>query len=210
VDTRIVAATNVDLKEAVSKRMFREDLYYRLCGFKLTQLPLNQRKKDIIPLALLFIQKNSQMPFPRLMNCAKKTLESYSWPGNVRELENLICRSLILCDGKEIFESDIMFDDEVVSATEDPKLESVTLANQGDHFQNPSDSVPCSDNQLGNVLMSNLRNELELQNIIAALSIAPTRSAAAEKLGISPRTLRYKINKLRDLGLPVPAAYSRV
>jgi predicted transcriptional regulator len=103
-----------------------------------------------------------------------------------------------------------MFDDEVVSVTEDPKLESVTLANQGDHFQNPSDSVPCSDNQLGNVLMSNLRNELELQNIIAALSIAPTRSAAAEKLGISPRTLRYKINKLRDLGLPVPAAYSRV
>ena len=210
VDTRIVAATNVDLKEAVSKRLFREDLYYRLCGFKLTQLPLSERKKDIIPLALLFIQKNSQKPFPSLMNCAKKTLESYPWPGNVRELENLICRSLILCDGKEIFESDIMFDDEIFSAEDDPKLESATLANQEDRFQNTSDSIPCSDNQLGNVLMSNLRNELELQNIIAALSIAPTRSAAAEKLGISPRTLRYKINKLRDLGLPVPAAYSRV
>jgi two-component system response regulator FlrC len=174
------------------------------------QLPLSERKKDIIPLALLFIQKNSQKPFPSLMNCAKKALESYSWPGNVRELENLICRSLILCDGKKIFESDIMFDDEVHGVTDDPKLESATLANQEDRFQNPSDNVPCSDNQLGNVLMSNLRNELELQNIMAALSIAPTRSAAAEKLGISPRTLRYKINKLRDLGLPVPAAYSRV
>ena len=59
-------------------------------------------------------------------------------------------------------------------------------------------------------LMSNLRNEVELQNIIAALEIAPTRNEAAEKLGISPRTLRYKINKLRDLGMPVPAAYARI
>ena len=211
VDARIVAATNVNLKQAVAARTFREDLYYRLSGFKLTQLPLNQRRKDIAPLALLMIQKHSQRPFPRLAPCAKKLLENYSWPGNVRELENLICRSLIMCDGEDIFASDIMFDDEESqSISEIASGESEVSNNQENYFTNIAENGKGSENRQKSFLMSNLRNEVELQNIIAALEIAPTRSKAAEKLGISPRTLRYKINKLRDLGMPVPAAYARM
>ena len=106
-----MATTNINLKQAVAMRAFREDLYYRLSGFKLTRLPLNQRIKDVAPLALLMIQALKEtISSPRLMR--KKLLEDYSWPGNVRELENLICRSLILCNGKEILESNIMFDEE--------------------------------------------------------------------------------------------------
>ncbi|MBK50805.1 MAG: sigma-54-dependent Fis family transcriptional regulator [Gammaproteobacteria bacterium] len=211
VDARIVAATNINLKQAVALRVFREDLYYRLSGFKLTQLPLNRRRKDIAPLALLMIQKHSKRPFPRLAPCAKELLESYSWPGNVRELENLICRSLILCNGEDIFESDIMFDEEEgQSIPEKYSEESKSFYRQENCTTFTAENVKKSDEPRKNFLMSNLRNEIELQNIIAALEIAPTRNKAAEKLGISPRTLRYKINKLRDLGMPVPAAYARM
>ena len=211
VDARIVAATNVNLKKAVAMRVFREDLYYRLSGFKLTQLPLNQRIKDIVPLALLMVQKHSNKPFPRLASCAKKILESYSWPGNVRELENLICRSLILCNGEEILESDIMFDDEEEQSIPGMACRNFNVSDSQEKFLNDierNDKAPEKPQE--QFLMSNLRNEVELQNIIAALEIAPTRNEAAEKLGISPRTLRYKINKLRDLGMPVPAAYARI
>ncbi len=211
VDARIVAATNINLKQAVAMRAFREDLYYRLSGFKLTQLPLNQRRKDIAPLALLMIQKHSKRPFPRLASCAKKLLENYSWPGNVRELENLICRSLILCNGEEIFKSDIMFDEEEGQSAYDFTCRNPEASRSQEKFVNDvAEDVIAPEKPREHFLMSNLRNELELQNIIAALEIAPTRNEAAEKLGISPRTLRYKINKLRDLGMPVPAAYARI
>ncbi|MBQ85247.1 MAG: sigma-54-dependent Fis family transcriptional regulator [Gammaproteobacteria bacterium] len=211
VDARIVAATNINLKQAVAMRAFREDLYYRLSGFKLTQLPLNQRIKDIAPLALLMIQKHSKKPFPRLSSCAKKLLEDYSWPGNVRELENLICRSLILCNGEEILESDIMFDEEEGQSAPEMTCRNFDVSDSQEIFLNDIEkNNKASELPHERFLMSNLRNEVELQNIIAALKIAPTRNEAAEKLGISPRTLRYKINKLRDLGMPVPAAYARI
>jgi two-component system response regulator FlrC len=142
---------------------------------------------------------------------AKKLLESYSWPGNVRELENLICRSLILCNGEEILESDIMFDEEEVHSISEMTCRNFDVSDSQENYLNDiGENNKASEKPREQFLMSNLRNEVELQNIIAALEIAPTRSEAAEKLGISPRTLRYKINKLRDLGMPVPAAYARI
>ena len=213
VDARIVAATNVNLKQAVSQKLFREDLYYRLSGFRLTQLPLNQRKKDIEALARVLIQKHSARPFPKLSNGAKIALQNYPWPGNVRELENVICRSLIMCDGKQINETDIMFDEEEIT-TRGHESSSSSFNDESTQFEEwgsyPEENQSQSPRPRNDLLISNLRNELEFQNIVAAMAVTPNRSKAAEKLGISPRTLRYKINKLRDLGMPVPAAYARV
>ena len=213
VNARIVAATNVNLKQAVAQKLFREDLYYRLSGFRLTQLPLNQRIKDIEPLAHVLIQKHSSRPFPRISSCAITALQSYPWPGNVRELENVICRALIMCDGAEITQADIVFDegDDPMGATDIFNPTQTEYHNGVEQDRSEQSDMPSGASEpRSDMLISNLRNELEFQNIVAAIAVSPNRSKAAEKLGISPRTLRYKINKLRDLGMPVPAAYARV
>ena len=99
VDVRIVAATNVDLKEAVARGHFREDLYYRLNVFPITLPPLRERRDDIVPLALGMIERfNKEMKknFTGLTPAAADLLTRYSWPGNIRELKNVIERTMIL------------------------------------------------------------------------------------------------------------------
>lgn len=209
LDVRIVTATNVNLKRAVSENLFREDLYYRISGFKLTLLPLCQRKKDIEALAYVLIQKHSSKPFPKLNESARSALMAYSWPGNVRELENLIRRALIMCDGKEIKLEDLLFDeDEEGSAENDNSVDSDVFGKQAAQPHSEDNVYP--PNAGNDMLMSSLRNELEYKNIMAAMAVTENREKAARKLGISPRTLRYKINKLRNLGMAVPTAYARV
>ncbi len=210
LNVRIVTATNVNLKQAVAQKLFREDLYYRLSGFKLTLLPLSQRKKDIEALAYVLIQKHSRKPFPKLKSCAKSVLLSYSWPGNVRELENLICRALIMCDGNEIKQKDILFDEEEGEVAQSGQHSGHEAARHAvSNVRADYDDVDRLERR-DDLLISSLRNELEYQNIMAAMAVSGNREKAAEKLGISPRTLRYKINKLRDLGMAVPTAYARV
>jgi DNA-binding NtrC family response regulator len=105
VNVRVIAATNIDLKEAIKKRKFREDLYYRLSVFPITIPPLRDRREDIPSLADYFIDK-----FCTEMNKKRKKLsaesltllDKYHWPGNVRELENTIERAIILCESKTI------------------------------------------------------------------------------------------------------------
>ena len=105
VDVRVIAATNMNLNELIRKKLFREDLYYRLSVFPITIPPLKERVDDIRPLAEYFINK-----YCREMNKPTKTvtkealglLEKYHWPGNVRELENTIERSIILAETKKI------------------------------------------------------------------------------------------------------------
>lgn len=108
LNVRIIATTNKDLLSQVKKGLFREDLYYRLNVFPIYSHPLAKRKNDIIPLAKFFIKKysNSNQNI-ELSSLAIKKLKEYSWPGNVREMENVIQRSLILCNGSEILEEDI-------------------------------------------------------------------------------------------------------
>ncbi|MDD2483556.1 MAG: sigma 54-interacting transcriptional regulator [Eubacteriales bacterium] len=96
VDVRIIAATNKDLREAIAKKTFREDLFYRLnvIGFQLP--PLRERDEDIIPLAEAFIQKYNEIlgsNVTGINEAAQKALQSYNWPGNIRELENAIERA---------------------------------------------------------------------------------------------------------------------
>jgi len=106
VDVRIIAATNIDLKEAVRQGSFREDLYYRLAVVPIELPPLRDRIEDILPLAQHFIQKyneeNARNVSEQLAPDVLALLEAYSWPGNVRELENTIERAVVIAPGNEI------------------------------------------------------------------------------------------------------------
>jgi len=106
VDVRIIAATNVDLKEAVKQGTFREDLYYRLSVVPIELPPLRDRREDILPLAQHFIQKyneeNGRQVSEHIGPEVLALLEAYSWPGNVRELENAIERAVVIAPGTEV------------------------------------------------------------------------------------------------------------
>jgi len=105
VNVRLIAASNVDLKEATQRKQFREDLFYRLSVFPINIPPLRDRREDVATLVDFFITRYSKE-----LNKSKKSvaaeasslLEKYHWPGNVRELENTIERAIILCEGKRI------------------------------------------------------------------------------------------------------------
>jgi len=105
VNVRLIAASNADLKKAIEKKSFREDLYYRLSVFPLQIPPLRERIEDIPELASYFIEKyctEMKKLKKTISREAMKLLERYHWPGNVRELENTIERAIILCEGKKI------------------------------------------------------------------------------------------------------------
>ncbi len=106
VDVRIIAATNVDLKEAVKNGQFREDLYFRLSVVPLELPPLRQRREDILPLAQHFIRKyseeNGREVSENLSPEVLSLLENYYFPGNVRELENIIERAIVIAPGNEV------------------------------------------------------------------------------------------------------------
>jgi DNA-binding NtrC family response regulator len=105
VDVRIIAATNVDLKQQVREGRFREDLFYRLNVITIDLPPLRQRKEDIPLLASFFLEKYSRendRPVRRLTREALRSLVAHSWPGNVRELENVIERAVVLSTDVEI------------------------------------------------------------------------------------------------------------
>ena len=105
VDIRLVAATNVDLSEAVSAGLFRLDLLYRLNIAQLRLPPLRERPRDILPLAIHFLGVYSQRlkrPVPQLSAAAREALERYSWPGNIREVENVMHFALLVTREQEI------------------------------------------------------------------------------------------------------------
>ena len=106
VDVRIIAATNIELKEAVKQGTFREDLYYRLAVVPIELPPLRDRREDILPLAQHFIEKyneeNGRTVSEHIAPEVLALLEAYSWPGNVRELENAIERAVVIAPSDEV------------------------------------------------------------------------------------------------------------
>jgi DNA-binding NtrC family response regulator len=105
VNVRVIAATNVDLKLAISEKRFREDLYYRLSVFPIQVPPLRERREDVTKLAEYFVQRycnEMSKPIKKLSQEALKLMDHYHWPGNVRELENTVERAVILCEGRYI------------------------------------------------------------------------------------------------------------
>ena len=195
LDVRVLATSNRDMLEVVADGKFREDLYYRLNVFPLHLLPLNQRAGDIIPLAKKILEKHSlsaHRAIPTLHDDAVKKLEGYQWPGNVRELDNVIQRALILQSGDAITENDIHF--EAARRTK-PSLNIVT---------EKSAVEESSDNGSSDSLTGDLKQR-EWNLILGAIKSAKgSRKMTAEKLGISERTLRYKLARMRDAGIAVP------
>ena len=207
LDVRVLATSNRDLKEAVSENLFREDLYYRLNVFPLMWKPLAERPGDIIVLAEHLIERHclkSKEPIAQLSESAKQKLLSHAWPGNVRELDNVIQRALILCDGNSIHQDDV-FIEELLTA--DIKPVATPPHNAPVYQEQPVevnlDTVPQVSEQ------GNYKDELkdkEHRIILETLARCNgKRKEVAETLGISPRTLRYKLAQMRDLGIALPA-----
>tara|TARA_Y200000002_G_scaffold8759_1_gene7268 strand:- start:571 stop:1908 length:1338 start_codon:yes stop_codon:yes gene_type:complete len=185
LNVRVIATSNRDLRKAVDAGEFREDLYYRLNVFPIEWRPLCERPGDIVPLAEHLVQRHASsqgLGTIRLSAAARNKLSQYAWPGNVRELENVVQRALILCENKEIDATDLMIDEDM----------SAPLEAAQEHVE---------DSKLG----SELRYQ-EHQIILDTLvSCNGKRKDVAEKLGISPRTLRYKLARMREDGIEVPA-----
>nr|WP_319527583.1 sigma-54 dependent transcriptional regulator [Pseudomonas laurentiana] len=195
LDIRVVATTNRDLAGEVAAGRFREDLYYRLSVFPLAWRPLRERSADILPLAerLLARHVNKMKHAPvKLSPGAQSCLQEYPWPGNVRELDNAIQRALILQQGGVIEAEDFCLAG-VLPALAPASVEPQALA-------------PSLPEQEVNGLGDDLRRH-EFQMIIDTLRAERgRRKEAAERLGISPRTLRYKLAQMRDAGVDVEAS----
>ncbi len=185
LDVRVIATSNRDLKDAVQEGIFREDLYYRLNVFPLTWLPLNERRDDILPLAKHLITRICQKDgnvIPEFTAAARSKLLAYGWPGNVRELDNVIQRALILQSDRCIDANDLLIDN-----FEPPKLPTQALESS-------------KDDKLGSELKFQ-EHQIILDTLHACRG---SRKDVAERLGISPRTLRYKIARMRDSGIQIP------
>ena len=183
LDVRVLATTNRNLREEVAAGRFREDLYYRLNVFPLYLPPLRERSRDILPLARFLLQRHSasqQMTTPGFTAVAEQRLLSHTWPGNVRELENVVQRALILCGGGEIAPSELCFE---IGPNPSPAPEVL-----------PGPSA----------LNDGLRSVEEQISLDALREGNGSRKSAAERLGISQRTLRYKLARLRDAGIAIP------
>lgn len=192
LDVRVIATTNRRLREEVAAGRFREDLYYRLNVFPLAIAPLRLRRDDVLPLAmqLLTARRRPGEPIPALSAEAAHLLLTYPWPGNVRELDNLLQRALILLSGPVIRPEHIQF--ELANEAAQPSAAAgAALAVSQDAIRSLTGSLVQAERDL---ILDALRTH------------QGSRREAAERLGISPRTLRYKLARLREAGIDVPAA----
>ena len=186
LDVRVLATSNRDLKAVVAAGQFREDLYYRINVFPLTWPALNQRPADILPLARHLLAKHAKalnvLDLPEFDEAACRRLLSHRWPGNVRELDNVVQRALILRAGAVISANDIIID-----------AQDVPLSSDDTEYANEPEG---------------LGEELKAQEHVIILETLAqcqgSRKLVAEKLGISARTLRYKMARMRDMGIQLP------
>jgi two-component system response regulator FlrC len=228
LDVRVVAATNKDLRQAIQQREFREDLYFRISTFRLRIQPLAERPGDIVPLVLQSLARHAKEGVPYTLSAeARDMLLQYSWPGNVRELENVVQRAVVLCNGRTITPVHLMFDEasamnsvpELAPQTPQPLSQPVLqpLPPQAAYEALPSTPMATPEMQAyaaeaveePTALAVNLQHAVkssEQQIIMAALQSTESREEAARKLGISPRTLRYKLAQLRNRGMSLSFA----
>ena len=220
LDIRVVAATNRDLKAAIAQNTFREDLYFRLTAFKLTIPSLRERPKDILPLAEQFLSQQSNGGLPlRLTRAAQVSLEQYRWPGNVRELQNVLVRGMVLANGAPIDVQHLLFDDIGEPDHLAPQARYLTDQQYSAYPAPMADRPAAAPTHLASYAvgtperategLNQVVKHSEWQTIMSALKVTRSREQAAEQLGISPRTLRHKLQKLREQGINVTRAYAR-
>lgn len=176
VDVRIIAAGNRDLSADVAAGRFRADLYWRLAVFPLRTLPLNQRPADILPIAAHWLLHRAAGDglVPWLAPSARDALLAHDWPGNVRELGNALDRALVMCDGPDINARDLVID---------------TLPTR----LAPPASLALPAVAAGSLALPGAVRVAEQDAIARALAGNASRRDAARSLGISERTLRYKL-----------------
>jgi two-component system response regulator FlrC len=186
LNVRVLATTNRLLRAEVAGGRFREDLYYRINVFPLEIAPLRNRVADILPLAMRLLDEHCRrgIAIPALSADAAQWLLTHSWPGNVRELENVMQRALVLCDSAAIEPQHLRFE--------------APAAVLNESLQKPD---PKSDDLAGRLHVT------EQQIIIEALRThIGSRERVAQGLGISPRTLRYKLARMRQAGVDINSA----
>lgn len=198
LDVRVMATSNRNMKNEVVAGRFREDLYYRLNVFPISMPALKERPDDIIPIAEFLLARacaRSKSVCPLIEQQAKNKLVSHSWPGNVRELDNVMQRALILQSTNEISQENIQFEAVHSGPTATHQSEPVGMTDHTEH-EDPGEN---------NSLLNHDLKSREQKIILDALSeTAGSRKSAAEKLGISPRTLRYKLARMREQGVDIP------
>jgi PAS domain S-box-containing protein len=179
IDIRIIAATNRDLYSQVKKGEFREDLFYRLCVLELETPPLRKRKEDIPALVKFFIKEKSNRlgkDIRKVSHEAMDRLVNYYWPGNVRQLENIIERSVVLCNTQEI---GVDLVTEVMNGSPDFSTEGP---------DNTSIGTETGEGLLKNIEADTIKKVLE--------ETRWNKTLAAEKLGISVTTLWRRLKSL--------------
>ncbi len=179
-NARILAATNRDLEQEIEAGKFREDLFYRLNVLELNVPPLRERPEDILPLANGFLGEFAQGK-ARLSSAAGETLRTYNWPGNVRELRNAMERAALVSRGEVILP---------------------------EHLPNRVRNGAASGHPIANAAPvaadSRRLEEIERDAILEALKKNNfNRTATARALAISRRALTYKLQRMREQGLPV-------
>ena len=209
LDVRVLATTNRRLREEVAAGRFREDLYYRLNVFPLALSPLRARRDDVLPLAMQLLSGRCRPGerIPALSAEAAHLLLTYPWPGNVRELDNLLQRALILVNGPVIRPDHIQFElaNEGTGSAGGAKI--ATLPIRTGRAVKATEIVATANDNNPNGSLANSLGQAERDLILDALRTGQgNRREAAERLGISPRTLRYKLARLREAGIDVPAA----
>jgi transcriptional regulator with PAS, ATPase and Fis domain len=174
VDVRVVATTNRDIKKRIRENQFREDLYYRLNVIPLKLIPLRDRVDDIQTLAEHFIEKHSKGLNKNISNIANETVEllkKYRWPGNVRELENIIERATLICQENTLLPSHLFFDEEEIQTETTRPLAKF----RGTIYD--------------------MEKELIAQTLE---EVNGNKTKAADRLGISIRTLRNKLASYKN------------
>ena len=183
LDVRIIATSNRDMQTEVAKSAFREDLYYRLNVFPLHIPPLRERTQDILPLARRVLHDMSIAMGRHGMTLGEEAeiaLLAYAWPGNVRELENVIQRAVILATGEKI------------------KAEHLHLLVASSPLLSRHFAPPLSESPVPTQGTQDLKS-LEKAHIMSTLeSVNGSRKLAAQKLGMSERTLRHKLQQYRE------------
>ena len=203
VDVRVIACANRDLPLEVQEGRFRADLFYRLNVFPLALRPLRERPEDIAPLAFALLLRHAaaDTAIPWISDTALQLLTCHGWPGNVRELENVVRRALLLVgDGCEILPHHIHFDS--------PARLVQPAGEAAEAMASPPAPLPFPTK--GGRTLSNIVQVHEARAIMQTLSeCGGNRIAAARKLGISERTLRYRLASFRDAGIEMLTAGAR-